>query len=242
MPRAERVTPLVPPRRVGRPARVSRSEIAKAAYEVGFDGLTMRAVAARLGVSAPSLYYHLRDRDDLTRLAAEYGASQLELPRDRGQHWARWLAQWALYTREAFLAQPGLLEQFVNGTLPVDRMVPNIEAAVGFLERQGFGPDDAAGAYMLVSACALGMAVADLRSRTSSGRGKAPGRRSSRPRNPGRFELMAVDGPRDVSSFEDQICTVLVGIAVRGGKDPDEVLAVLSEHPVRGVPEEIFHP
>ena len=51
--------------------------------EVGLDGLTVRAVAARLGVKAPSLYWHVRDKQQLLdematelwrRLWAEFGA------------------------------------------------------------------------------------------------------------------------------------------------------------------------
>jgi TetR/AcrR family tetracycline transcriptional repressor len=39
--------------------------------EVGVDGLSMRALADRLGVKAASLYWHLRDKDQLLELVAE---------------------------------------------------------------------------------------------------------------------------------------------------------------------------
>ncbi len=41
---------------------------------VGVDGLSMRALADRLGVKAASLYWHLRDKDQLLELVAESGA------------------------------------------------------------------------------------------------------------------------------------------------------------------------
>lgn len=57
------------------PMRTSIDEIVAAARELleseGLAGLTMQAVAARVGVRAPSLYKHVGDRDDLVRLVSE---------------------------------------------------------------------------------------------------------------------------------------------------------------------------
>ncbi len=39
--------------------------------QVGYDGLSMRRVAARLNAQAGSLYYHVRSKDELVRLMAE---------------------------------------------------------------------------------------------------------------------------------------------------------------------------
>ncbi|MGR2753802.1 TetR/AcrR family transcriptional regulator [Agromyces arachidis] len=57
------------------PAKVTPETLRVAARGIlereGQPGLTMQAVAAELGVRAPSLYKHLRDRDALVRLVAE---------------------------------------------------------------------------------------------------------------------------------------------------------------------------
>jgi AcrR family transcriptional regulator len=57
------------------PERTSLTEIVTAAREIleaqGHAGLTMQAVADRVGVRAPSLYKRVRDRSDLVRLVAE---------------------------------------------------------------------------------------------------------------------------------------------------------------------------
>ena len=39
--------------------------------EVGFDGITMRALAAKLGVKAASLYWHVRNKQELFTLLAD---------------------------------------------------------------------------------------------------------------------------------------------------------------------------
>src|SRR5687768_9044404 len=100
--------------RLGRPPRISRAMIAEAAHELGLDGLTLRAVAEHLGVSIAALYHHVSSKDDLMRLAAEYSVARVPRPEDRGQHWALWLAEWADYNLDAFLARPGLLTQYME--------------------------------------------------------------------------------------------------------------------------------
>lgn len=63
------------------PERTSRAEIVAAAHDLleseGLSGVTMSAVAARVGVRAPSLYKRVRDRDDLVRLVAEAALDDL---------------------------------------------------------------------------------------------------------------------------------------------------------------------
>lgn len=53
---------------------IDRDSILKAAFalleEAGLDGLTMRALAARLSVQAPALYWHVKDKAELTGLMA----------------------------------------------------------------------------------------------------------------------------------------------------------------------------
>lgn len=63
------------------PDRTSLDEIVDAARDLleadGADGLSMRAVADRVGVRAPSLYKRVRSRDDLLRLVAESAVDEL---------------------------------------------------------------------------------------------------------------------------------------------------------------------
>lgn len=54
--------------------------------EAGFDGLSMRALAARLGVRAPSLYRHVRDKEELLVHIADAMAATIP-DIDRGLPW-----------------------------------------------------------------------------------------------------------------------------------------------------------
>jgi len=63
------------------PARTSIEEILKAGRAIietdGIDGLTMQAIADRVGVRAPSLYKRIRSRNQLLRLVANDAAAEL---------------------------------------------------------------------------------------------------------------------------------------------------------------------
>lgn len=63
------------------PERTSLAEVVAAGCDLLEDGgpaaLTMQAVAARVGVRAPSLYKRVRDRDELLRLVADAAAEDV---------------------------------------------------------------------------------------------------------------------------------------------------------------------
>lgn len=63
---------------------INRDSVIQAALgmldAVGVDGLSMRALADRLGVKAASLYWHLRDKDQLLELVAESVLDRVTVP------------------------------------------------------------------------------------------------------------------------------------------------------------------
>ena len=78
-----------PPARTGRPPVTSRPEILAAARSLidrdGWERLTVRRLAAELGIGATTLYHHVRDKEDLLLLLLNEYAGQMvqpELPSD----------------------------------------------------------------------------------------------------------------------------------------------------------------
>jgi TetR/AcrR family transcriptional regulator, tetracycline repressor protein len=65
-------------------SRLNRDAVIEAALAmldaVGVDGLSMRALADSLGVKAASLYWHLRDKDQLLELVAESVLDRVAVP------------------------------------------------------------------------------------------------------------------------------------------------------------------
>ncbi|MGH7776659.1 MAG: TetR family transcriptional regulator, partial [Candidatus Dormibacterales bacterium] len=74
----------------GRNPGLTRGGVVSAALDLlrtdGLDGLTMRALADRLGVKAASLYWHVRDRDELLDLVAAALLAEVGTP-PRGAGW-----------------------------------------------------------------------------------------------------------------------------------------------------------
>ena len=211
---------------MGRPARISREAIAEAANDIGLSDLTLRAVADRLGVSIPSLYHHVDGKDDLLRLAAEYSAARTPIPRDEGQDWAVWLLQWAVYNRDAFVAEPALFGQFMDGAISADVIADNTDAILAPLMAQGFTAVEAQTAYNLISGCALGAAVQAIREKRAAADGHPIAKEYLRvlaDREPGDLPhlraLLAEAMVAPMDSFETRITTVLAGIAARRGED-----------------------
>jgi AcrR family transcriptional regulator len=220
-------------RRPGRPPRIDRAAIARAAGEIPLEELTLRSVAERLGVSVPGLYHYVSGREDLIRLAAEQSALRLTMPVDRGRHWAVWLYEWGDYAHRAFAGDPELLKHFIDGAVGPELMAPSIDAAIGLCMRQGFTPRQALAAYDLVSECALGSAIAAIRAERN--------RRDGSPLDLEVRSLLArgeelphlarflEDEPLpDSVPFRRQITTVIAGIAALRGEAWDGIAALLS--------------
>ena len=85
MPRPDAFAPPARPRQP-----LTRDDLVRAGLDVldeaGFDGLTMRSVAKRLGVQSASLYWHVRDKDELLALIADAICAEIEPP-DADQPW-----------------------------------------------------------------------------------------------------------------------------------------------------------
>jgi AcrR family transcriptional regulator len=208
--------------------------IAHAAHEIGLRDLTMKAVADRLGVSVPGLYHHVAGKSDLMRLAAEYSASRTELPKDRGQHWAIWLYEWAHYNRDAFTTQPELLTQFIEGAIGAERMAATYEAVLTRLAAEGFTIPEAQAAYATVSEFAVGAAVAAIRERRTAAEGRPAAAELHRvlaQSDPDSFphvrQMLAHNTTRTVDRFQEGLLLILRAICEDRGESWPSVRARL---------------
>ena len=95
----------IPDAKVHEPA-LDQSQIVQAALalldEAGFDGLTMRNLAKKLGIQAASLYWHVRNKQDLLSLLAEEICASIREP-DRTLCWQNQLEAMANEYRRVLL-------------------------------------------------------------------------------------------------------------------------------------------
>ncbi|XVU30227.1 TetR/AcrR family transcriptional regulator C-terminal domain-containing protein [Actinoplanes sp. CA-054009] len=90
---------------------LDRDKVVAAAVELldegGLDGLTLRKLGDRLGVRAPTLYWHVKDKAALVAALAEAILSDLDLRRPAaGEKWDDWLVGVAGRLRAAMIAHP----------------------------------------------------------------------------------------------------------------------------------------
>lgn len=129
---------------------VTRADVVRVAVELlderGLRAVTLRGVATRLGVTAPTLYWHVRDKRHLLDLVAEQIAvGYLPLQSGEpapGQPVWEWLAERARAQRSALLAHRDSA-QLVAGNRPTAAALPTIERILAVLVAAGLGPGEA---------------------------------------------------------------------------------------------------
>ncbi|KFZ82265.1 TetR family transcriptional regulator [Amycolatopsis sp. MJM2582] len=148
----------------GRPAMVAVDDIVRAGRELGMRGLSVKAVAVRLGVTATALYRHVESRWGLERLVGESILAELQL-RDEPRHdLERHLLSFALQMRAFMLEHPGLAGylQLLFPRGDGGQRLLNIE--VEALVRRGYEP----GAAIVLSGAVASMTIAMTASEENS--------------------------------------------------------------------------
>jgi AcrR family transcriptional regulator len=95
-----------------KPAPLSREQIVQAAIELadegGIDAVSIRRIAARLGVGATTLYWHVRSKSDLYELMFDAAFSELPLPEPTGD-WRKDLRDVTVNGHDIFRRSPWLI-------------------------------------------------------------------------------------------------------------------------------------
>jgi AcrR family transcriptional regulator len=96
-------------------SRLSRDAVVAAALALGdargFDAVTIRGVAERLGVTPMSLYRHVGNKEGLLDALADALYAELRIP-DPAEHWWGGLAGLARSTRAVLLEHPWAVPLF----------------------------------------------------------------------------------------------------------------------------------
>ena len=104
----------------------------------GTAGLTMRRVAADLGVTPMAVYYYVTDKDELMRLVVERVLGALKLLQlDPDEDWRETLRNYMIDIWEYLRRYPGLSSYVINE--PALGVTPErLEAGISFFEGAGF--------------------------------------------------------------------------------------------------------
>ncbi len=128
--------------------RLSADVVARRALAIadaeGLDGLTIRRLAADLGVTPMALYWHFADKEALLAGVAEQLLGEVQLPSAAEGDWAAQLHVLLSALLVAFRAHPRLARLAQTQILACDPGLQIAERTLGLLHQAGFGTDQAA--------------------------------------------------------------------------------------------------
>ncbi|WP_182899443.1 TetR/AcrR family transcriptional regulator [Microbispora sp. H10830] len=149
-----------PPRRRGLDREKITAAAIRVADEAGLDGLTMKAVAARLGPYSPmALYRHVHSKEGLFDLMLDAATAEIPLPREPGDDWRGDLRTLALETRRMTSRHPWFAV-LVHARPPAGpHMMRRLEFMLTVLVRRGATVGDAMTYAVLIDRHVLGSAL-----------------------------------------------------------------------------------
>lgn len=156
---------------------LDRPRITRAAVElldeVGLAGLSTRRLAARLGVRSPTLYWHVKNKEELLDLVAEaICADAIHI--DEGLPWPDQLISGLRQFRTLLLAHRDSAALLRERPPTGPHRLGHIETTLGILLRAGFDEEEAVAISQLLTAHVLS-SVEGFTSRNPP-KGEAPGR------------------------------------------------------------------
>ncbi|TCO46755.1 TetR/AcrR family transcriptional regulator [Actinocrispum wychmicini] len=123
---------------------LSRDRIRVAALAIidrdGLPGLSMRRLAADLGVQAPSLYSHFPTKDALLDEVCDAIMSAVDVSDFAGTDWRKGIRTWARSYRAALAAHPNVVPFLAGGPARRDSALRVADAVHGGLVRAGWPP------------------------------------------------------------------------------------------------------
>jgi len=155
---------------------ISRRLIVDAALRLnhgaGFEQMTMRGLAAELGVAPMSLYRHVRDKDDLLDdMVDELLRRRWRAP-DGAAHWREWIVRAADSLRELLVTEPAALAVHLRHPVVSPAALGRMQMMLTVLHDAGFDDDAAREAYAAVQTYTVGFAALEA----ARARAGAPGR------------------------------------------------------------------
>ncbi len=153
-------------RRSPRPP-LSRGQIVEAALAIidrdGVAGFSLRRLAEALGVTPMSMYWHVRDKDELLEFVGHAVLEEVELPSPRGD-WREQLRDVHRAMFQGFLRHPNTGDILIGRARYGPAGIALFERILAILLDAGFTPEAAFDAYQSLYLFALGSMATSSRS------------------------------------------------------------------------------
>jgi TetR/AcrR family transcriptional regulator, tetracycline repressor protein len=197
---------------------ISRAEIVAAAVEVvmagGYEEMSIRSLAASLGVAPMSLYRHIRDKDDLLGEVTDRLLASAWRPAAAEDDWRAWITEAASRLRDFLVSQPAALHVYLSHPVVSPAAIQRMNAMMSVLRRAGLGEEAARSAYGALHTYTIGFAALE-----ASRAGSAAGSGDAADENAGSLSrrLAAYTTTRQ---FIQGLRYLLQGIGGHGERDP----------------------
>ena len=150
-------------RKPGPEPRFTREELARRALAImdahGSEALTMRRLAAELGIGTMGLYRYFPSKDDLMDAAIELATPEIELPEPGAAPWKEQLAGMARALYRSGLRHPSLARERFERPLQSPGALRVTDRAIALLLEAGLSRSDAVAAFKALLVHTLGAAA-----------------------------------------------------------------------------------
>jgi len=150
-------------RRVGRVPLSRQRALAVAvqvADESGIGGLTMRKLAAALGVEAMSLYYHVANKEDILDGMVGLVFAEIDLPTGESD-WKTEMRDRATSARRVLTSHPWAVPLMDSRSNAGPSLLRHHDTVIGCLRQAGFSVEMAAHAFSLLDSYIFGFVLQD---------------------------------------------------------------------------------
>lgn len=194
-------------------ANLDRQSVVRAALRlldrVGFDGLTVRKLAGELGVEAPALYWHFKNKEELldematTVFTDAIGSSGWP---SQEVDWPEWAEQLGKRLREMLLGYRDGARMFSGRYLTDSALFEAMEISMRKLTEAGFTLRDASRGLNTIYCYAVGFAIEEQAVYPRAGRRRKRYELAERAKHVDskRFPLAAAAGEHTFENFDDQ--------------------------------------
>jgi TetR/AcrR family tetracycline transcriptional repressor len=194
---------------------LSRDQVLDAGMEIleadGVDGLTIRGLAAKLGVAATAIYWHVGNKQDLFDGLAERVVARLGVVSAQGEDPSSRIISIARTLRETLLERPGLVALVHRQGRTAELFQPARRLLVAELVGAGVDGAETALAVQAVLNLVIGSVLLDRQLERQPRQRRAPEELWSPGDTPGDPELLAhLSHPIDEQQLFDYTLAVVV--------------------------------
>jgi AcrR family transcriptional regulator len=134
--------------------------------EQGVSALSMRALARRLGAGPGSIYWQVRDKEELLRLILDDTLREIDVPTEGP--WDEQLTELLLAAREALRARPALIPVLWNAGWDLGAETLRIaDRFLALVAESGLPEDEVSHAYWTTLVFVLGFVMAETSAATT---------------------------------------------------------------------------